>query len=146
MNVSDRPRHPWPELPVTVVVLAALATIPVLTNAWWTALPFATVLGGVVGGRWVRWYWGLLVGFAAGALSWGIELALLPADPRTRLADVLGPAEGLSGTLILLIGPILFGVVTAVTSTALAGAFRLAFDRPEATTGRPVPPGPMQDR
>lgn len=133
------------ELAISVVVLAVLGTIPVWTQAWWTALPFAAAFGGVLGGRWVRWFWALPLGFAAGAIVWGIELALLPADPRSRLAAVLGPAEGVSGTVFLLLGPILFGLVAAVTAAAAAGALRLALDRRRDGSGahppESVPPG-----
>lgn len=140
MNASPTSRPSRLELLVVVVVLIVLATVPLWTQGWWTALPFATALGGAVGGRWIPWYWSPPVGFGAGALAWGFELALLPADPRARLAAVLGPADGLSGTLFLLIGPVLFGLVTAVTSTALAGALRLAIglrrrDEGAGTTG-----------
>jgi hypothetical protein len=114
------------EVFLSVIVLVALATIPLWTLAWWTALPFAAALGGIVGGRWLRWFWSLPVGWAAGGLAWAIELALLPADPRSRLADVLGSAEGLSGTLFIGLGPILFGLVSAVTAATVAGALRLA--------------------
>jgi hypothetical protein len=137
--------HPY-ELVASVVVVGVLATVPLWIQGWWTALPFAATLGGVVGGRWMRWFWSLPVGFAAGALAWGLELSLLPADPRTRLADVLAPAEGLSPTVFLVIGPILFGVVAAVTALAVAGAIRLAVDRPpdtpETVRAEPVEPGP----
>jgi hypothetical protein len=137
--------HPY-ELVVSVVVVGVLATVPLWFQGWWTALPFAAVLGGVVGGRWMRWFWSLPLGFAAGSVAWGLELALLPADPRTRLADVLAPAEGLSPTVFLVIGPILFGVVAAVTGLAVAGAIRLALDRPpvpsETARAEPVEPGP----
>lgn len=116
------------ELLVGLVVMAALGTVPLWTQSWWTALPFATAVGGIVGGRWLRWFWAMPIGFAAGALAWGLELAGLPGDPRSRLADVLGPAEGVSGTVFLLLGPILFGLTAAVVATALAGALRLAHD------------------
>jgi hypothetical protein len=125
MNPTPRHRHSWLERVVSLVVVGALATLPLWTQAWWTALPFAAALGGVVGGRWMRWFWALPVGFAAGALVWGLELALLPVAPRSRLTDVLAPAEGLSSALFLVIGPILFGLVAAVTGVAVSGALRL---------------------
>jgi hypothetical protein len=56
---------------------------------------------------------------------------------------VLAPAEGLSPALFLVIGPILFGVVTAVASLAVAGALRLP---PAVRTGavEPERPEPAQ--
>jgi hypothetical protein len=145
MTGQARPHPGRLELLVTVAVLVVLATIPAWTQAWWTALPFAAAFGGMLGGRWVRWFWALPLGFAAGAIVWGIELALLPADPRSRLAAVLGPAEGVSGFVFLLLGPVLFGVVSAVTALAAAGALRLAGDRqPDEhgpSTSETVPPG-----
>jgi hypothetical protein len=122
------PRPSRTELIISAVVLVVLATIPLWTPAWWTALPFAGVFGGLAGGRWLRWFWSIPLGFAAGALAWGLELAVLPADPRSRLADVLGAAEGFSPTVFTLLGPMLFGLVTAVVAAALAGALRLATD------------------
>jgi hypothetical protein len=113
------------ELVTSVVVIGVLATIPLWAEGWWTALPFAAALAGVVGGRWLRWFWALPVGFAAGALVWAIELALIPVDPRTRLTNVLAPAEGLSPAVFLAIGPILFGLIAAVAGWAVAGALRL---------------------
>jgi len=125
------------------IVVVGLATIPLWSLGWWTALPFATVLGGYAGGRWVRWFWALPLGFVAGSLAWGLELALLPADPRSRLADILGAAQGVSGTLFTLLGPILFGVVAAAMATALAGGVRLVVElrRPAPSAG-PSSTGP----
>lgn len=136
------PSSRW-ELVASVIVVGALATVPLWVQGWWTALPFAAALGGIVGGRWIRSFWALPVGFAAGALAWGVELALLPADPRARLADVLAPAEGLSPTVFLVIGPILFGLVAAVTSLAVAGAIRLIYHRRPGPSdaGGPEPAG-----
>jgi len=137
-----RPRPSWRELLVGVVVLVVLATIPLWTLGWWTALPFAAAVGGLAGGRWLRWFWSLPLGFAAGALAWGLELALLPGDPRSRLAEVLGAAQGLSATVFLLLGPILFGLVAAVTAAALAGGLRFASDlRGQGPDLVPVPAG-----
>ncbi len=135
MTASARRRPSRAELLVSLVILVLLATIPVWVQGWWSALPFAAAVGGIAGGRWLRWFWALPASFAAGALAWGFELALLPADPRARLADALGPAEGLTGTLFLLIGPLLFGVVAAVTGTAVAGALRLASETQRSPTG-----------
>jgi hypothetical protein len=122
----------------------APATVPLWALGWWTALPFATVLGGLAGGRWLRWYWGPPVGFLGGALAWGLELARLPATPRERLADVLGAAEGVSGTVFLVLGPVLFGLVALVTSAAFAGLFRGALDgrRGEPMSEWTEPAGP----
>lgn len=130
------------ELGVEVVVLAALATVPFWALGWWTALPFATALGGIVGGRWIRWYGAPVAGFAGGAIPWAIELALIPVAPRVRLARALGPAEGLSGTAFILIGPILFGVVSAVTAAAAAGALRMASAWRTEPSPRPAEPMP----
>jgi hypothetical protein len=134
MTRTGRPS--WAELLLSLVVLVLLATLPLWFRGWWTALPFAAAVGGMVGGRWFRWYWSLPAGFAAGAVAWGLELALLPALPRTRLADGLGPAEGLTGTLFVLIGPVLFGVVVAVAAMAVAGALRLPSAFPRTASGR----------
>ncbi|MGA7860353.1 MAG: hypothetical protein WCB19_00665, partial [Thermoplasmata archaeon] len=110
------PRPSRPEFLFALLVLVALATIPLWTLGWWTALPFAAAAGGWAGGRWLRWLWSWPLGFAAGALAWGLELAILPSDPRSRLADVLGAAQGLPATVFLFLGPILFGLVAAVTA------------------------------
>lgn len=126
MTGANGPRPTRREILVSLLILLVLATIPVWFQAWWTALPLAAGVGGLAGGRWLRWFWALPAGFGAGAVAWAVELALLPADPRTRLAAALGPAEGLSGTLFLLIGPVLFGLLAAVAGTAVAGALRLA--------------------
>jgi len=67
---------------------------------------------------------------------------LLPGDPRSRLAEVLGAAQGFSATVFLLLGPILFGLVAAVTAAALAGGLRLASDlRRQGPDLVPVPAG-----
>ncbi len=124
MSIRTRPSRV--ELVLSSVAVAALATLPLWTPAWWSALPFATAVGGIVGGRWLRWVWSLPLGFAAGALAWGLELAWLPGVPRSRLADVLGAAQGMSATVFLLLGPVLFGIVAAVAAAAFAGALRLA--------------------
>jgi hypothetical protein len=127
---------------VFVLMLIALGTLPLWTVGWWTALPFATAVGGIIGGRWLRWYWSLPFGFLAGAFAWSLELALVPADPRSRLAEVLGAAEGLSATVFLLLGPILFGLVAAIMAASLAGAIRLVHDpNPPSTARNPVPAG-----
>lgn len=135
MTAISTSRHRVYELVASIAVVGALASIPLWTQGWWTALPFAATFGGLLGGRWVRWFWSLPASFAAGALAWAVELAGLPADPRARLTDVLAPAEGLSPSLFLLIGPILFGLVAAVAGLAVAGALRLARDRPIDPTG-----------
>lgn len=117
-----------------LVVLLVFGSIPFWAQGWWTCLPLAATVGGVIGGRWIRWYWAPVIGFAAGAAAWGVELLLLPAAPRTRLADVLGPVEGVSGPIFTLLGPVLFGLVAAVSAAAVAGAIRLALER------APTPP------
>jgi len=143
--MTDAPRHgrPWPEFLAYVAVLLVLGTIPFWSTGWWTALPFAVVLGGYPAGRWLRWFWGSVLGFAAGAITWVLQLADLPADPRTRLADVLGAAQGLSGTLFTLLGPLLFGLVALVAATALAGGVRLVVGarRPDSGFSGPGPAG-----
>ena len=146
MTGPSRSRAWRGEWVIALVVVVVLGSIPFWTEAWWTCLPFAAVLGGVLGGRWIRWYWAPVIGFVAGAGAWGIELLLLPADPRTRLADALGPAEGVSGPVLTLLGPILFGLVAAVCAAAVAGAFRLAFEqsptRPVASPEAPAAQSP----
>ncbi|HLY77711.1 MAG TPA: hypothetical protein VKT21_07490 [Thermoplasmata archaeon] len=124
--MPSRTRPSRVELALSIVAVAALATLPQWTSAWWAALPFATAVGGIVGGRWLRWVWSFPLGFGAGALVWGLQLVWLPGVPRSRLADVLGAAQGVSATIFLLLGPVLFGLVAAVTAAALAGALRLA--------------------
>ncbi len=148
MTGNPRPRPTWAELAAEVVVLAVLVTVPVWALGWWTALPFATAFGGVVGGRWLRWYWAPVAGFAAAALVWTTELGLLPAGPRLRLAHALGPAEGLSATTFILIGPVLIGLVAALFATGAAGAVRLATEwknAPEPPVAvAPSEPGPTR--
>lgn len=139
MTGSQRPRPSWAEVLAEVVALALLATVPLWTLGWWTALPFAAAFGGVVGGRWLRWYWAPVAGFAAAALVWSVELGLLPVGPRLRLAHALGPADGLSATAFILIGPVLIGLVAALLATGVAGAVRLV------TEWKTPPPPPVAE-
>ncbi len=120
---GPRPRR-GPLVVAAGVLVAASAAVAYLVAAWWSIVPLAAVLGGLAGIG-LRWYLAPVVGFLSGFAGWAVPLLLLPAEPRTKLADVLGAAEGLSGPFFLWLGPLLIGLLGLLAGCALFCALRL---------------------
>jgi hypothetical protein len=141
MTTNPRPPHflRWTWLAVVAVVTAAAGLVAVFAASWWAWLPLLAFWGGLVGIRW-RWLLAPITGFVLGLGVWAGELLLLPTDPRTALASALGPAEGVSGSVFLLLGPLLFGLTVAVGAAAFAGGVRWAREsRGGPAIGEPSP-------
>lgn len=144
----EKPKTPEADVPpknssrrfllLLILFLLVSQSLLVLASAepyWWAALPVLS-LTGVVGWR-SRWIFAPLLGFAVGFGFWGVELALLPAIPRARLANVLAGGLGVSPTVVYLIGPLLLGVLAAFGAMTVAGGLRLFDDLRAGPTDGP---------
>ncbi len=119
------PRPSRREFLFALLVLVVLATIPLWTLGWWTALPFAAAAGGL--GRWSLAPLALVL--AAGIRGRRSRVgprarSRSPATPDPDSPTCSAPPRDCSTTVFLFLGPILFGLVAAVTAAALAGGLR----------------------
>lgn len=121
-----RPSKTFLMVLIFLLVSQPLLLLVVLLPYWWAALPILSVWG-ILG--WKRtWLWSLLVGFLLGFGYWGIQLLFLPAVPRDRLAAIIASGIGGAGTPVYLayvIGPLLFGLLSAFAALTVAGGLRL---------------------
>lgn len=102
---------------------AVALLVPALWLAtWWAPVPLLS-LAGVISWR-TRYGLAGLVGGGVGLGFWTAELLWLPQGAVSRLTGALGGAEGFSPTVMFLLGPLLFGIVTALGSLTVAGSLR----------------------
>lgn len=109
--------------PIAILFAIIVLAIPaLLIVAWWAPVPLFSLVGLV---SWKSRYW--LAGVLGGVVGigfWLVEILALPQGAVSKLTQALAGAEGFSTTVMLLIGPALFGLVTALGSLSVAGLVR----------------------